>query len=158
MFEWEDYAMEYALTPASRKAQLMQCLSSELKQKVHARVVNYRTKPIDNLIAEIKSLTVHPVAIGKRRRTARTASQGEGELFGSSAARVKALALALVDCEYTLDCPHAKHLPDSWKSDRPSKCNADGCVGVDFEEAVIRDILLAGIKTEETRRVVLATK
>ena len=38
------------------------------------------------------------------------------------------------------------------------KCDVAGCVGVDFEEAVIRDILLAGIRTEETRRAVLATK
>merc|ERR1711911_226287 len=108
MFEWEDYATEYDLPPASRNAQLMQCLSSELKQKVHARVASYRTKPINDLIAEVKSLTVRPVAIGKRRRTAHTATQGEGELFGSFAARVKAL---VVDCDYVLDCPHAARAP-----------------------------------------------
>ena len=95
------------------------------------------------------------VAIGKRRRTAHTATQGEGELFGSFAARVKAL---VVDCDYVLDCPHATRTPEGWKSDKPAKCGVAGCIGVDFEEAVIRDILLAGIKTEETRRAVLATK
>ena len=83
------------------------------------------------------------------------ATQGEGELFGSLAARVKAL---VVDCEYVLDCPHAKYSPDNWKSDKPKRCRVDGCIGVNFKEAVVRDILLAGIRMEETRRMVLATK
>ena len=81
------------------------------------------------------------------------ATQKQGELFTAFATRVRGL---VIDCEYTLNCPHAVADPDSWRDGRVRTCNINGCAGVNFEDAVVRDILLAGIYDEEVRRLVLA--
>ena len=153
MCEWEDYSSEYALPDASKVAQFMCCLSLDLKQRVHSRMANYRREQFNDLVARVKLLAIRPVAIGKRRREAHMATQKQGELFTTFATRVRGL---VIDCEYTLNCPHAAPDPDSWRDGRVRTCNINGCAGVDFEDAVIRDILLAGIYDEEVRRLVLA--
>ena len=101
----------------------------------------------------IKALAIKPVAVGKRRREAHMATQKQGELFGAFATRVKGL---VVDCEYVLNCPHSTPRADAWKSAGPVICGEPDCKGVDFEDAVIRDILLAGIYDDDVRRQVLA--
>ena len=153
MCEWEDYSSEYALPDSSKVTQFMCCLSLDLKQRVHSRMANYRREQFDNLVARVKSLAIKPVAIGKRRREAHMATQKQGELFTAFATRVRGL---VIDCEYTLNCPHAVADPDSWRNGKVRTCNINGCAGVNFEDAVVRDILLAGIYDEEVRRLVLA--
>ena len=81
------------------------------------------------------------------------ATQKQGELFGAFATRVKGL---VVDCEYVLNCPHSTPRADAWKTAGPVICGEPDCKGVDFEDAVIRDILLAGIYDDDVRRQVLA--
>ena len=153
MCEWEDYSSEYALPDSSKTAQFMCCLSLDLKQRVHSRMANYGREPFHDLVSRVKSLAIRPVAIGKRRREAHMATQRQGELFTAFATRVRGL---VIDCEYTLNCPHAVVVPDSWRDGIICTCDVDGCAGINFEDAVIRDILLAGIYDEEVRRLVLA--
>ena len=62
----------------------------------------------------------------------------------------------VIDCEYTLNCSHATVEPDSWRDGIIRTCNVNSCTGIDFKDAVIRDIFLAGIYNEEVRRLVLA--
>ena len=152
-YEWEDYAGEYNLPDASRTLQFMHCLSPDLKQKVHTHITDYKRQPFKELMAAIKALAIKPVAVGKRRREAHMATQKQGELFGAFATRVKGL---VVDCEYVLNCPHSTPGADAWESSAPEICGKPDCKGVDFEDAVIRDILLAGIYDEDVRRQVLA--
>ena len=65
VYEWEDCSGEYGLPDNSRTAQFMHCLNSDLKQKVHTRVADYRQKLFDKLILAVKSLAIKPVTIGK---------------------------------------------------------------------------------------------
>ena len=153
VYEWEDYAGEYNLPDASKTPQFMHCLSPDLKQKVHTRLTDYRRQPFEELMTAIKALAIKPVAVGKRRREAHMATQKQGELFGAFATRVKGL---VVDCEYVLNCPHSTPRADAWKSAGPVICGEPDCKGVGFEDAVICDILLAGIYDNDVRRQVLA--
>ena len=132
---------------ATIRAQLLECLSEELFSTFSLAVPAVDTLNEDRLLSEIKRIAVIPVSLGIRRSEALSARQQHAERFQAFASRVRGL---VIDCDFTVTCPHA--------TSPNHGCSMAGCAGVDYTDAVIRDILPNGIGDAYIRRDILGTE
>lgn len=101
------------------------------------------TSSFDVVAAAAKKIVVSPSPPMTYRFQVLAAKQQKGERFWHFYLRLRAL---VDDADYTVPCRHAK--------EGNQKCSAD-CPGVvDYGDAVLRDVLIAGIYDAEIKRMV----
>lgn len=62
-----------------------------------------------------------------------------------------------MDCEFVLHCLHTDLRDYNWEKEEPRKCG-NTCPAVSYADAVLRDIVLKGIRDPDISKVVLAKK
>lgn len=102
----------------------------------------YSSKAHDDLVLAVKNLAVTPVAVGRCRSEALMAKQE-----ASYVARVRGL---IVDCDFVLHCTQANLKDYSWEQKAPRK---DGCPAASYAHAILRDIVLKGIRDPDISKV-----
>ena len=113
--------------------QLFQCASEALGDNLLKTDPNITSRPVNDVMAAMRSLAVIPVAKGVIRADLMQLSQGNDEQFRTFAARVKGKA---VTCGFTTT----------------TKCTCGGTVKADYTDEAIRDVLLSGISDADIRR------
>ncbi len=130
---WETFRIGSKINDESAPTQLFQCASEALGDILLKADPNITSRPVEEVMAAMRSLAVIPVAKGVIRADLTQLAQGNDEQFRTFAARVKSKA---VTCGFTTS----------------AKCTCGSTVKADYTDEAIRDVLLAGISDMDIRR------
>ena len=150
--QWSRFSIGCSIAAEQLTTQAMACFSDELVSTADKAIQDMGLLAVADLMAQVKSVAVQPVAVSILRATAHSAKQASGERFQTFAAKVRGLT---TNCNYILPCPHAA--PAVPPAPAVRACNVANCVGTDYTSKVIKDILLSGIHDHDVRREVLGT-
>ena len=125
---WENFRIGSSIPDSVASVQLLQCAGDELSEMLLKTDPGITSRPLQDVLEEMKSLAVIPVAKGIVRAELMQLHQANDESFRAFAAKVRGKAET---CGYSL------------KVTCPCKCNQEFLV--DYTVEAIRDVLLAGI-------------
>lgn len=131
---WEVFRTGAGIDDASAPSQLFQCAGTELGDSILKANPHATSRTLAELITEMRSLAVIPIAAGVLRTELQQMRQERDESFRAYAARVRGKAET---CEFKTTC----------------ECGNE----VDYTDHSIRDTLLGGINDHDIRREVLGT-
>ena len=139
LLRWKNFRIGSTIGDNTASVQLLQCAGDDLSEMLLKADPQISTRPIDNVLAAMKSLAVIPVAKGIVRAELMQMHQANDESFRAFAAKVRGKAET---CGFSLNvtcpCPCAKSFP------------------IDYTVEVIRDVLLAGIGSVDIKQEVLS--
>ena len=138
---WSIYAKANRLVDEDLAVQLYQCCSNTLKKKISSVYSDFHSRPVDDLLPLLKTLTVIPVAISVKRNELLQMKQDAGDSIRSFHSRVKSKATT---CYFKVACRHP-HAPDA--DGQPV-----GIMDVDYTCEMIRHVVLNGIYDDEIKR------
>ena len=138
---WENFREGSSISDSVASVQLLQCAGDELSEMLLKTDPDITSRPLTDVLREMKSLAVIPVAKGIVRAELMQLRQANDESFRAFAAKVRGKAET---CGYTL------------KVTCPCSCNKE--FTLDYTVEAIRDVLLAGIGCTEIRQEVLSTE
>ena len=137
---WENFRVGSNIPDSVAPVQLLQCAGDELSEMLLKTDPGITSRPLQDVLEEMKSLAVIPVAKGIVRAELMQLHQANDESFRAFAAKVRGKAET---CGYSL------------KVTCPCKCNKEFLV--DYTVEAIRDVLLAGIGCSDIKQEVLST-
>ena len=139
ILRWNNFRIGPNIGDSTAPVQLLQCAGDDLSEMLLKADPRISTRPIDDVLAAMKSLAVIPVAKGIVRAELMQMQQANDESFRAFAAKVRGKAET---CGFSLTatcpCPCAKSFP------------------IDYTVEVIRDVLLAGIGSVDIKQEVLS--
>ena len=141
LIRWDAFRVGSGVSDSMASVQLLQCASEELSERLLKAIPQIEACPLDEVLRAMQSLAVIPVARGIVRAELMRMRQGNDESFRAFAAKVRGKAET---CGFTLNatCPCAcRHRFD-----------------LDYTVEVIRDVLLAGIGSDDIKQHVLSTE
>ena len=131
---WEVFKTGSGIPTASASAQLFQCAEKELGDSILKNDPHATSKALTDLLEDMRSLAVIPVATCVLRTDLLQLRQERDEPFRAFAAKVRGKAET---CTYSTPCT----------------CG----LSVDYTDAIIRDVILNGLYDDDIRREVLGT-
>lgn len=136
---WDNFCFGSGIDAASAPVQLFQCAGDTLGDALLKADPIITTRPVDEVMAAMKSLAIIPVSRGVKRAELVAMHQSPDEPFRAFAARVRGKAET---CGFSVS----------------DKCACGNINLVNYTDETIRDVLLAGTTDLDIRREALSVE